>query len=323
MATEKDFREGAEKLLVYLAGDFDDNGVSRSAPDNVQFYYKLPAILAYGGRRALALKTLHQFETRFVRDGRMILDSDAASWLPYIAGWASWGAAMLGRFDRARDILATALDDQDPQWGGFWAETEKGRVLDVQRSSGAAMACCWSHESFEKGLLTAKFLIHALDSQPDDEIFYSYFDKDAKAVVADENRMAHFGRNDQHAFPAMFGATVACLVWMGRATGDAQLFEAAHRYLKIVLSNRHDPATMPLATKFGWSALLLSPHIDAPELADFARRVGTDLLERQQPDGSIAFDTIPGFQPPLDKVWLVGWGCDSLLTLAGLGNGEA
>jgi hypothetical protein len=44
-------RTAAEKLLGYLASEYDADGVSRPAPNNVQYCYKLPAISAYGGRR--------------------------------------------------------------------------------------------------------------------------------------------------------------------------------------------------------------------------------------------------------------------------------
>lgn len=136
-----------------------------------------------------------------------------------------------------------------------------------------------------------------------------------------ENRMAYFSIEDQHAFPAMFSTTVASLVWLGRATGDSAHFDTAHQFMKLVLSSRHDPAKMPLATKLGWAALMLSRHIKDDALVDFARRNGDDLLRRQNDDGSINFDDAPDIDKPIAKVWHIGWGCYAALTLLALGDG--
>src|SRR5262249_34068106 len=43
-------RTAAEKLLGHLASECDADCVSRTAPNDVQYYYGLPAIFAYGGR---------------------------------------------------------------------------------------------------------------------------------------------------------------------------------------------------------------------------------------------------------------------------------
>src|SRR5262249_56378694 len=43
-------RTAAEKLLGHLASECDTDCVSRTAPNDVPYYYGLPAIFAYGGR---------------------------------------------------------------------------------------------------------------------------------------------------------------------------------------------------------------------------------------------------------------------------------
>src|SRR5688572_28194210 len=67
MASPHNFRNGADKLVGWLASEFDENGVSRSEPENIQFYYKMPATFAYCGRRDLAIQTLDQFRSKFPR----------------------------------------------------------------------------------------------------------------------------------------------------------------------------------------------------------------------------------------------------------------
>jgi hypothetical protein len=71
MSIRSESRVAADKLLDYLTSEYDANGISRTAPDNIQFYYKLPAIFAYGGRRELAYRTLEQFVGRFMKNRRL------------------------------------------------------------------------------------------------------------------------------------------------------------------------------------------------------------------------------------------------------------
>ena len=106
MTSQQDYRRGAERLLDFMAAEYDQNAVSKSAPDNVQFYYKLPAVFNYGGRRGFAVLALQQFEQKFLTGPRLKLDPVAALWEAYIAGWVAWGAGALGRFDLARRIIA-------------------------------------------------------------------------------------------------------------------------------------------------------------------------------------------------------------------------
>src|SRR5947209_1110246 len=107
MATAEQYASAASRLLDFLAAELDEQGASRSHPDDVQFYYKMPATLAYGGRRTLALRSLEQFINRFFRGEQFVLDNDpiARPWTAYLAGWAAWGAGSLGQFDVARRIM--------------------------------------------------------------------------------------------------------------------------------------------------------------------------------------------------------------------------
>jgi hypothetical protein len=90
MSIRSESRVAADKLLDYLTSEYDANGISRTAPDNIQFYYKLPAIFAYGGRRELAYRTLEQFVGRFMKNRRLDLSSDPAAhpWTSYLGGRA-------------------------------------------------------------------------------------------------------------------------------------------------------------------------------------------------------------------------------------------
>jgi len=55
-------------------------------------------------------------------------------------------------------------------------------------------------------------------------------------------------------------------------------------------------------------------------LASLAVHCAADLVERQRPDGwsQISFDS-----KPIDKLWLVGRGCDFALTLMAVADGTA
>jgi hypothetical protein len=64
---------------------------------------------------------------------------------------------------------------------------------------------------------------------------------------------------------------------------------------------------------------MLHAHRNDPQLADLARRSAENLIDRQRPDGSIDFDALLDVPKPIDKVWLIGWGCDCPLTLMTVG----
>ena len=61
-------------------------------PKTFKFYYKLPAVLNFGGRRELAQRTLDQTLRRFVHDGVFRLGDDPAArqWIAYLACWLAW-----------------------------------------------------------------------------------------------------------------------------------------------------------------------------------------------------------------------------------------
>jgi hypothetical protein len=325
MASEAEFRQGAVRILEYLGSEYSDEGSSRTGPGNIQFYYKIPAVLNVGGNRAQASRVLQQAEQRFFPDRDFLIDDDpyASPWKAYLAGWLAWGAGSLGRFDLARRIMESVHNLHTGAQGAYVHETGSGPVQDTQRSSAAAMGEVWAM-NLDRGLRVAEFLRYALDQQPrPDDAFYAYFDLRGAAVREDSDRNVCFDLSDAGARPALFGTTVAALAWLARASGEDWVAQLAHRYLRLVLSHRHDPAEMPLATKLGWAAMLSNVQVADPDAQAFSRRLGLQLLERQKPDGSINFDDVPEVPKPVDKVWMIGWTCDAALTLIALADGSA
>jgi hypothetical protein len=317
------FRAGATHLVDWLASEYDDSGASRSAPDNVQFYYKLPAVMFLAGRHGLALRLLDQAEARFYRAGHFDIESDpvAAPWAGYLGGWLSWGAAQLGRFDLARNTIESFAHLQNKQYGGFTHGGGNEILQDTERTSAAAMGCVWAGR-IEQASSAARFLEYALQTQPaPDREFCAYVDIEGKVRPDYSDRNAYYRFDDDQARPALFATTVAFLVWLGRSTGREDMYDLAARYMKVVMSNRCNPARLPLATKTGWSAMLLARHRSFPELMEFAFDNGQAILERQLPDGSISFDSVADIPKPVDRVWLNGWGCDAALTLLALSEG--
>jgi hypothetical protein len=326
MSIEKQSREAAARLLSYLAAEFGADGASRTAPDNVQFYYKLPAIFAYGGRRELAYRTLEQFTRRFIKQGALDLSADAVAqpWTPYLGGWAAWGAGALGRFDIAREIMKTVVTFHHPATGGYRFALQDGRhLLDVERTGAALMGCIWAGDLAE-ARAAAQFLRLALDRQPaPSEEFHAYLDFKLQVAPDRSDRNAFFSLSDPFARPALFATGIAGLVWLGRTTGDEDPMGLAQAYMQLVLAHRSDPAHLLLATKLGWSSMMLYTHRDDPELLNLARRSAENLIERQKPDGSIDFDALPDVPKPIEKVWHVGWGCDCALTLMAVADSAA
>lgn len=321
--TDNKYREAANRLVGYLADEYDEAGASRSAPDNVQFYYKMPATFEYAGRRGLAMRTLDQFVTRFLAGDKFLLEGDpiAKPWSAYLAGSLGWGAGSLGRFDIARCVSAAVASRQDPVYGGFIHDDPKaGQIMDLERTSSALMGCVWAGR-INDGLRAARFMANMLALQPDSDVYYAYLGTGGGIVKDNADRNGHYRKSDEHARPALFATSIAGLTWLGRATGESWVFEIAERYLQLTLSLEHDAATRPLATKTGWCALMLAQHLEDNEsIIEFARRSGDALVERQQEDGSIDFDAIPDVPHPIDKIWHIGWGCDAALTLLALAD---
>lgn len=310
------YRDAAERLLTWLADCFDADGVARLAPDNVQYYYKMPAVFARGGRWALAHRTLTQFERRFLANGRLVLDDDpvARPWSAYIGGWLAWGAGLLGRFDVARAVVQANADRQDAATGGFWHEEGGVRVFDSERSSAATMGCLWAGDT-NHAREAGRFLGDLLRRQDKARVFYAYADRQGRPIPNHADRNAYFALDDAHARPALFATTIACLVLLYRQTGETRHLEAAAAYMRVVLDHAGDVAALPLATKTGWAASMLHQHRPEPALLDFTRRNADAIVERQKSDGSISFDAVVDIPKPIDTVWLVGWGADCALTL--------
>ena len=153
-----------------------------------------------------------------------------------------------------------------------------------------------------------------------DRQFLAYFDLTGRAIGDEADRNVCFQLSDAQARPALFGTTIAALVWLGRAIRQPWPADLARRYLRLVLSHQTDPAALPLTTKSGWAALLLNEGKAEPDFSGFAHRVGLQLLVRQDPDGGINFDDVPEVTKPIDKVWRLGWTCDAALTLVRAGR---
>jgi hypothetical protein len=334
-ATAADYRQSAARLLDWLASDYDDEGSSRSDSGNVQLYYKMPAVFAYGGRRTLAHRTLSQFASRFMADGvfSLVADPIARPWAAYIGGWLAWGAGAVGRFDVARAVVA-AIGHQQAAAGGFWHEEGGQRVFDTERTSAAAMGCAWAMDT-ARAEAASRFLAIVLAGQngqngsqppasaPEAFTFYAYSDSDGRAIINRGDRNLYFAADDPHARPALFATTIASLVWVARQTGRREPLETARDYMRVVLAHHHDAAALPLATKTGWAAMMLHAHTPEAPLRDFARRNADHILARQLANGSIGFDEVIDVPKPVDRVWLVGWGCDCVLTLLAAADGAA
>jgi hypothetical protein len=316
----------ANKLLGYLASEYDAEGASRTAPNNIQYYYKLPAIFAYGGRRELAYRTLEQFVVRFMKNQELDLSSDpvAYPWTPYLGGWAAWGAGALGHFDIARHIMGSVVSFRDPKTGGYQFVSSAGKqLLDVERTGAALMGAVWS-QNLSEARSAARFLRLALEHQPaPDREFHAYMDLSAKVAPDKSDRNAYYSVTDPFARPALFATGISGLVWLGRAINEDEPIALARAFIRVVLAHHADPARLLLATKLGWSALMLSAQRNDSEFNSLAIRCAAYLIERQNEDGSINFDDVPDVSKPIDKLWLIGWGCDCALTLMAVADGTA
>ncbi|MEM9360550.1 MAG: hypothetical protein AAGB04_30600 [Pseudomonadota bacterium] len=323
MPTANEYRTGAENLIAYLASDLTPEGVSKTSPDEIQLYYKLPTVLAYGDQRKLALASLEQFVHRFVADDQLIVDEYAAPWSMYLAGWAAWGAGSLGRFDLAKTIMSTVDDLQNTEWGGYQYRHEDSLIQDSMRTGAAALGCVWSGD-VSRAAAASKFLKHTFESQPDERFYFTSVGKEGRVLPNKDDRNVHFDLRDDQARPAMFATIIAALIWTSHLTSESKYLDLAEQHMRIVLAHTSDSSRMPLATKLGWAALMLSEQKKS-EIAysQFAHDCGSWLLENQAADGSIDFSSVPEVEPPLDKIWLVGWGCDAAMTLVALANRNA
>lgn len=159
-------------------------------------------------------------------------------------------------------------------------------------------------------------LIQSRQPAPDSE-FHACLDSSGEILPDRADRNACYVFSDPQARPALFPTTISGLVWLGRATGNDGHLELARDYMKIAMAHPNC-ARLALATKIGWSVLMLARHFPDPELTALARVNGGALIERQLPDGSISFDMVPDVPKPVDRVWLMGWNCDAALTLMAL-----
>jgi len=133
--TANGFRQAADRALDFLAAHVDADGRSRIDPNDPGLHFKLPYVFAYGDRRQLALRALDHIERNLLADDGSFKDdrfNGPTSAFLYQAGWLAWSSAALGRFDLARRIARRAIQEQDPELGGFWNETHQGREQAVE-----------------------------------------------------------------------------------------------------------------------------------------------------------------------------------------------
>ena len=323
--TANEFRQAADQALDFLAAHVDGDGRSRIDPNDPGLHFKLPYVFAYGDRRELALKVLDHIERNLLADDGSFQDdrfNGPASAFLYQAGWLAWSSAALGRFDLARRVARRAIQEQDPNLGGFWNETHQGREQGVLNSSSAAAGCAAAGE-LEAAELAAAFMARLLELQPEaDRRFHFGLDAEG-AVITDAD--AEMGRNyfdlDGPCRPAMFATAIAGLTWVGRQTDDARYFDMARAYANVILSHRGQPWDSPFASKTGWAALQLNVNQPDPALTDYAVSVGWRFLELQQPDGSVDLTVWPGMEGGAPLPLRLANLCDWSLTSLALANG--
>ncbi|MBB3753782.1 hypothetical protein FHT44_006304 [Mycolicibacterium sp. BK634] len=326
MTIEQESRAAATRLLDFLASEFDELGVSQTAPDNAQYYYKLPAAMCYAGRRDVAYRTLEQFAARFMSSGTLDLSADPAAeaWTPYIGGWAATGAGLLGRFDLAKAMMSTVETFRDPATGGYLLRPPGGTaVMDVELTGAALMGSVWTYD-FDTASGASRFLQTLLQKQPAPlEEFFLRMDLDAKVIDDRVDPTAHYGLHDPFASPAAFGTGIAGLVWYARISGDDSLINVADNYIRAALAHESDPAGLLLATKFGWSVQMVHAHRNRDTLSNLAKRCAAALIERQGADGSIDFSGLPASMQPGSTQWRIVLGCDCALTLMAVADQSA
>lgn len=317
-------RRAASRALDYLSSQFDRHGRSRSNPADPALHYKLPYVLAYGGRRDQALHVLGHLENDLLSSSGCYRDdafNGPASAYLYQAGWLMWGSVALERFDLARRLARAVIDEQDARWGGFWSDTPIGRVQWLLYSSSAMSGCAVAGE-IEGAAAVAQYLRRLMDVQPRPrDVFYCSMNADGEAVVS---------KHDLHVFqlhgpcaPSMFATVIVGLVWLGRQTGDPSHYELARRYAHLFLANDHEPHRQPFASKSGWACLQLHRHVPDDELLRYANGIGARLIEIQLPDGSVDLSQVPGFERGVPYYNLLSVTCDWTLSAIALANGTA
>lgn len=323
--TANEYRQAADRALDFLAAHTDGEGRSRIDPNDPGLHFKLPYVFAYGDRRQLALKVLDHIERNLLADDGSFQDNQfngPASAFLYQAGWLAWSSAALGRFDLARRIARRAIQEQDPNLGGFWNETHQGREQGVLNSSSAAAGCAAAGE-LEAAAIAAGFMDRLIELQPEpDQRFHFGLNADGE-VITDSD--AEPGRNyfdlNGPCRPAMFATAIAGLTWLGRQTDDDRHFDLARTYADVILSHHGEPWTSPFASKTGWAALQLNVNRPDPALIAYAEKVGQRFLELQQPDGSVDLTVWPGMEGGAPLPLRLGNLCDWTLTALALANG--
>ena len=323
--TANEYRQAAERALDFVSAHVDADGRSRIDPNDPGLHFKLPYVFAYGDRRRLALRVLDHIEHNLMaadgsfRDDRF---NGPASAFLYQAGWLAWSSAALGRFDLARRVARRAIQEQDPNLGGFWNETHQGREQGVLNSSSAAAGCAAAGE-LEAAELAASFMDRLIELQPESDQRF-HFGLDANGdVITDSD--AETGRNyfdlNGPCRPAMFATAIAGLTWLGRQTDDAKYFDLARAYANVILSHRGQPSDSPFASKTGWAALQLNVNRPDPALTGYAAAVGQRFLELQQADGSVDLTVWPGMEDGAPLPLRLANLCDWSLTALALANG--
>ena len=321
------YRAAANQALDFIAAHVDQEGRSTIAPNDPALHFKLPYVFTYGDRRDIALRVLGHLEHDLLSNEGDFIDNTfngPKSAFLYQAGWLAWGSAALGRFDLARLIAQRTMHEQDIQLGGFWNETELGRVQWLLNSSSAAAGCAAAGE-LPAAKSAAQQMVLLFERQPTPEQGFYFSMKGDGQVIAElgDEPNRNFFDLDGPCRPAMFATAIAGLTWLGRQTGTEEYFDLARAYAGVILSHRARPARSHFASKTGWAMLQLAANRPETGLTMYAQSVGQRFLELQLPDGSVNLTAWPGLETggplPLRLANL----CDWSLTAVALANGAA
>ena len=325
-STRDQIQSAADRCLDFLASLFDERGHSRIDPSSGGHHFKLPYVLNYGGRRALAMRVLAHVANDLIQPDGQYKDTaanDSKGRYLYEGGWLAWGSESLGRFDWARKFAKQLAVQQDPQWGGWFSDNEQGRVQRVLLCSGA-MAGCAAAGELEAAAHGARYFERLLDRQPEpDRRFYYNLGEDGEVVTAptDDPTMGCYDFHD-HVRPAHFAPVIAGLTWLGEHTGNETHFNTARRFADVLLSNPNASAS-PFASKSGWAALMLHRHRPSDDLVEYAQAIGQALIKRQQDDGRIDITDAPGLEGGQSDAISIATTCDWTVTAIALVNGAA
>ena len=298
MPSENRFREARDRGGEYLVKQLRPDGSFGLAERGLADYCKVAVALQVCGASAEANRFCN-----WIRKCAIFANGDFGPrpqeangyWYIYYNAWIIMGGHRQGHFDISQKAISFIMEFWDGESGGFYSsvnppERRPETLQDIWVTCGAGIAALYTgHIEVARGV--GKWLKSVMDQQPNfPQELYSVYSR-AVGLHTQFNpeeaiRYVSIYNPSDDGYFFNSGISSGFLSALYKATGEAEWLNLAKKYLgQAEIANDFFLRSLR-AGKVGWAASVLYTLTNERQYQELAARVGNNLVEIQNPDGS-------------------------------------